>query len=886
MAPLGSVGETIRRTEEWAFVFTDIQGYSQLFERYRQALSPALERHNHLIRTHTQAHGGREVKVIGDAFFLVFPSAYDAVQFALSIQHALHTEPWTVTMPDGVQVPITLKVRIGVHMGEAEVMEHPNGSLDYIGADVNRAARVASAGHGGQVVLSSATYALVAEANPEFQFRCLGQYWLKGVGRERLWQVWDSDLPSDFPPLRAPRADIHNLALVDSAFVGRERETAELERMLTDPNRSVVTLVGPSGVGKTRLAQAVAESVLDYFEEGVWYLSLEGLTTPETILQRVAQTLPLQAQPELPLESQLLSYLQDRSVLLIFDDIESHEALASVVRTLLRTPRLKVLVVSGMPLHLRMEHLYEVKPLSIPPLRDSHNPTAIAQYGSVQLVLEQARRHKPDFTLTEENAEPIAELCRQLDGLPLALELASSRLALLSPSEILRRLDGRFQILQARNPELPARQRTLQSALEWSYSQLAPETQAFFNQLAIFVDSFALEDAEAVCEADFVLDSLTELREHALLMEEHQKGEPRFRLLNPLRMLALSHLQIQPDLFERVGTRHAHYCLSTATSCLQQIRTAQEQEALRRAELYLRNFESASEWFRSQGKWALGAQMAIALAKLHDRLGNLHLIASCLQSAAECLAQLSEVPAILQADLLLEQAVYAYETHQWETAHALVQQALKYYEGTESIESLAQAHNLAGLIAMRMNQYEQAHTHLEQALRLFESAGLTVWAALIRNNQGLVEYGLGNLELAEQLFTEATVLQRQLRDRRGLSESLTNLGAVRLLRGDLADAFQHYSESLHCEVELGNRVGVARGLCNLGEVFTLQKEVASAVRYLIAAKTLFQQVGSPNNEYACQILSQLPVESSVLQSLAEHARHRTWEDLLYWAQNG
>lgn len=886
MAPLGSVGETIRRTEEWAFVFTDIQGYSQLFERHRQALSPVLERHNHLIRTHTQAHGGREVKVIGDAFFLVFPNAYEAVQSALSIQQALHTEPWTVTLPDGAQMPISLKVRIGIHIGEAEVIAHPNGSLDYIGADVNRAARVASAGHGGQVVLSSAAYALVAEANSEFQFRCLGQYWLKGVGRERLWQIWTAGLPSDFPPLRAPRADIHNLVLVDSALVGREREVAELERMLSDPNRSLVTLVGPSGVGKTRLAQAVAESVLDSFEDGVWYLSLEGLTTPETILQRLAQTLPFQVQPESPLESQLLSYLQDRSVLLIFDDIESHEALGSVVRTLLRTPLLKVLVVSGIPLHLRMEHLYEVKPLSIPPLRGSHDPTTLAHYGSVQLVLERVRRHKPDFTLTEENAEPIAELCRQLDGLPLALELASSRLALLSPSEVLRRLDGQFQILQVRNPELPARQRTLQSALEWSYSQLTPETQAFFDQLGIFVDSFALEDAELVCEADSVLDSLMELRTHALLMEEHQKGEQRFRLLNPLWILARNQLQLKPDLYERVGTRHAHYCLETVTLCLQQVRTAQEQEALHRAELYLRHFQSASEWFRSQGKWELGVQMAIALAKLHDRLGNLHLIAPCLQSASECLAQLSEVPTLLQADLLLEQAVYAYETHQWETAHALVQQALDYYEGTESIESLAHAHNLAGLIATRRSHYEQAHTHFEQALRLFESAGLTVWSALIRNNQGLVEYGRGNLEVAERLFTEAADLQRRLRDRRGLSESLTNLGAVRLLKGDLTDAFQHYSESLHCEVELGNRVGVARGLCNLGEVFTLQEEVSSAVRYLIAAKTLFQQVGSPDNEYACQILSQLPVESSLLQSLTEHARHRTWEDLLYWAQNG
>ncbi len=878
-------GERASREGLLTFVFTDIEGYSRLSEQYRGAFYPLLERHNTLLRPLILHYRGREVKAIGDAFFLVFEHALDAVQFALTAQHALLAERWEVQIGEGAAVPINLRVRMGIHTGTATLIQHPDGSVDYIGADVNRASRVCSAGHGGQIVLSSATYAETAGADLPFQLRCLGTYWLKGVGREKLWQVWQDDLPADFPPLNAPRAELHNLVLTDSLLVGREREIAELSHLLLTPSVPLITTVGPSGVGKTRLAQAVAESVLEHFDDGVWYLSLEGIDTPSAIAQRILQALPLQAQADSPPMTQLTHYLQGRSILLILDDIESIEAVSSVVRSLLQVNTLKLMVISTAPLQLRAERLYEVKPLKVPPAHSSTEPAVLVQYSAVQMVVEHARRHRPDFELNDENAPPIADLCRHLDGLPLALELAGTRLALLSPREILKRLDERFQILQARNPDLPPRQRTLQSAIEWSYSQLSPETQDFFLQLGIFVDSFTLEDVEAICDSVFALDALAELRQHAMLSEEYFKGEGRFRLLNPMRLFALNRLREQPERYATVAKRHALYFLKMIETSLQQIRTAGEASALRECELYLRNFESAFEWFRSQGDWQNTARMALALTRLHDRLGNLHLIEPCLNRLMECVHALGDSPTELHADLLLGRSAYAYECHQWETAYALGLSALQTYEALGLPQGQAHAHNLCGLIATRQARYDQARQHFQSALERFEELQMPVWSALIRNNQGLIEYQLGNYEEAERLFTEAVDLQRALQDWRGLAESLTNLGAVRQMRGDLPGALHYCRESLRGEAEIGNRIGVARGLCNIGEVLMLMGDTRTSARYLVSAEVLFQQLGSPDLEYVHQLLHQLAIEPSALQSLKEEARRRTCEDLLYWAQN-
>jgi predicted ATPase/class 3 adenylate cyclase len=866
-------------------VFTDIQGYSELSERYRGAFRPVLEAHNRLLRTLCHQYNGYEVKALGDAFFFTFGRVEQAIRFALEAQRAVLNTSWQVNLPDGAAVTVPLAIRIGLHTGEPERIQHPDGMVDYVGPDVNRAARVCSAAHGGQVLVSSATHALATNLQElGAQFRCLGQYWLKGVGRERLWQVWQEGLPESFPPPNAPRAELHNLTVAETALVGREREVEGLADTLRNTH-ALITLVGPSGVGKTRLAQAVAETLLEHFPDGTWYIPLDGLTTADAIARRIIQELPMQVRADADPLSQLIAYVQGRNILLVLDGVESVAALVPVVRALLQSASgIRILVASLNPLQLRSEYLHEVKPLSVPPPGVDRDPELLKRYAAVQLLLEYARRHAPDFELTPSNASAVAELCRQLDGLPLALELCAARLALLSPAEILKRLDERFHILQTRSADMPPRQRALQSAIEWSYSQLAPSTQAFFEQLSVFTGSFTLEDVEAVCESTSPLDDLLELRQRAMLVEIRRKDERRFRLLNPMRLFALSMLRQRDALYHATRQRHAEYFLAVAQSCLKQVRTPHETDALSIAELQMDNLNTALEWFIQQGNWTRAAEMALSLSQLCDRLGWLLNSIDYLQQGLNAALFLGEGTDELQAELLLQHAALLYEQHEWETAFQMVQDALNRYEALQHLTGQARACNLMGLIQLRRQQFEQAHTCFQCALQRFMQANEPVRVAMVLNNLGLLEYERGQLDEAIRLAQQAAQRQRMLGDQRGLSETLTNLGAMHQVRGELEPARRYLQESLEIEIRLGNRLGIARGLCNIGEVLMLKGEPLTAARYLLAAMQLFQQYGSPDHDYAHTLLQQLSLPADTLAQLISDSQNRALEDLLQWVQ--
>ncbi len=867
--------------ENLTLVFTDIQGYSELTARYRASFRPILERHNALVRTCAQNHGGREVKVIGDAFFLVFASPIEAVAFALEAQGAIQMEAWQI---EGE--PIDLRIRIGIHTGEAEEITHPDGQTDYIGADVNRASRVCSAAHGGQILLSETTYTALNHCPTHWEFRNWGVYWLKGVGQERLYQVYEEGLQAVLLPPNAPRAGAHNLMLAETSLIGRDREIRDLTAMLAQPHIHLVTLVGPSGVGKSRLAVAVAEAVLEQFPDGVWLVNLPETYTTESVFQSIAQALSLAVRGDRPLSEQVLAHLEGRSVLLVIDSAGSTEVLLQAIRQLLGVSKLKILLCHTGPLHLRAEHLYEVKPLAVPPAREGLTPQQIAQYPSVQLLLERVRHYKNGYAISAENAPALAALCRHLDGLPLGIELAAPRLAVMMPQEVLKRLDERFQILQSRNPDMPDRQRTLLGAIEWSYSQLTESARELLCQLGMFAGSFTLTDAEAVCESFMLVEDLLELRQHALVIEEHQKDAQLFRLLNPLRLFARNRLREHPELHAQVSQRYAHYFLQMALQAGRQIRTPHEMEALRLVERHLEDFQQALGVFEQGGDLNHAVQLATALIKLTTRLGLLYSAHQSLERALHSLAQIGSPPAEIQADLLMEHAGLLYETHDWEHAWQRAEQALVLYEQLNRRAEQAQAHNLLGLIALRRRDYENATRQFELALQAFEEARQPVWQAAVRNNLGLVAYETGDYDLAEAQISEAVQQQRRLGDMRGLAESLTNLGAVSFLKEDYESALRHFSDALRYEIELNDRIGVARCLCNLGETLMQNPEQArQAARYLLAAECVFDRYGSPDVAYVRSLLNTLALDEPTLAQLRAHALHCPCEELVYWAQS-
>jgi predicted ATPase/class 3 adenylate cyclase len=540
------------------FLFTDIEGSTRLWEQYQRSMKDALERHDAILRDAVETSNGQVVKTIGDGFMAVFGSAVDGVSACLQAQHGLAHEPWGETGP--------LRVRMGLHTGEAASREG-----DYFGPTLNRTARIMSAGHGGQVLLSAAAAALVIDQLPNgSSLRDLGEYPLKGLGRaERVFQLAHPDLEHSFPPLVTPSRPRSRLPEQPSAFVGRDAELREIAERLADESVRILTLTGPGGIGKTRLALRAAADAIDRFEDGAFFVDLSTVRDSESVLGAVADAIDLSDTGEKPLFDQLVGRLTEQRVLLLLDNFEQVSAAAPTVARLVHDcPRLKLLVTSREALHVGGEHLFAVPPLSLPSVA-GRRPSAeqLARYEAIQLFVARAQAVRPDFRLTDENAAAVAEICLRLDGLPLAVELATARLNLFSPEALRDRLGSTLELLRSGARDAPARQQTLRATIEWSYQLLEPGEQRLFELLSAFSGA-AFEAVEAVAgsvngrignEVD-TLDRLGSLVDKSLIRQaDSQNGEPRLEMLETIREYAAERLDDLPDFSAASRRAHAVY---------------------------------------------------------------------------------------------------------------------------------------------------------------------------------------------------------------------------------------------------------------------------------------------------------------------------------------
>ena len=533
------------------FFFADLESSTRLWERFPDAMKGAMERHDEILREAVNGGGGRVVKVTGDGLMAVFPSPPAAVAAALGAQRELQREAWGETGP--------LRVRMGIHVGVAQ-----QRGADFFGPPVNRTARLMAAAHGGQVLLSADAARLADRLPAESALRDLGEHRLKDLAEpEHIFQLTHPELLSDLPPLATLSERPNNLPTQTTEFLGREIQLSAIRDLLDADRVRLLTLTGPGGIGKTRLALQAAANQIDRFEDGVFFVDLSPIRDREAVFQAVVGAVGVSASTDEPPLAVLKEALRGRRLLLVLDNFEQvMDAVDGVSELLQQCPELKALVTSREALRVRGEHLFPVPPLAVP---DDRAAVAdlVAEYDAIRLFVERAHEVQPSFALTDENAAAVAQICARLDGLPLAIELAAARLTLFSPDELRRRLEGGLEVLRGPR-DLPARQQTLRSMIDWSYDLLQDDERDVFRLFSVFVTA-RLEAIEAVAASLArlrrvdVVERLASLVDKSLLRSADERGQRRLSMLATIREYAAERLAEEPELAAAARSAHAEY---------------------------------------------------------------------------------------------------------------------------------------------------------------------------------------------------------------------------------------------------------------------------------------------------------------------------------------
>ena len=648
-------------------LFTDIEGSTALWEQDSARMSQALAAHDVLLRSAVESHRGRVVKTTGDGIHAVFDQALDALAATVVLQRSLADAATTSGVP--------LHVRCGLHAGVVEYRDN-----DYFGSAVNRAARIMSAAHGGQVLLSKAVADGVREQlPPAIALRDLGKVRLKDLSTpEHVFQVLHADLRREFPALRSLEATPNNLPQQATSFIGRDKELAELKRLLAKAR--LLTFTGSGGCGKTRLSLQVAADSLERFPDGVWLVELAPLADPGLVAQTIATALGLKETPGKPIVQTLTEHLEDKRLLLLLDNCEHLlDGCAKLVDTLLgKLPQVRILASSREALGIGGEQSYRVPSLSLPDLKQAHTPTSVAPFEAVQLFSERAILSRPDFQITPQNAAALVSICHRLDGIPLAIELAAARVRSLSVEEINRKLDQRFRLLTGGSRTALPRQQTLRSLIDWSYDLLNASEKLLLQRVSVFAGGWTMEAAECVCigagvENAEVLDLMTSLADKSLVLAEEGDGQMRYRLLETVRQYAREKL-IESGNGEALRERHRDYFLALAKQAQPKMMGIEHATWLRRLEDEHENLRAALDWSQMEERSDAGLQLCAALHRFWWARGYLS------EGREWCIRALGKAGAEAQtqerADALNVAGVLAYHQGDYPAARASDEESL------------------------------------------------------------------------------------------------------------------------------------------------------------------------------------------------------------------
>ncbi len=808
-------------------LFTDIEGSTRLLRETADAYADVLLTHRRLLRESFTAHGGYEVDTAGDGFFVAFASANEAVAAADAAQRALAAYEW----PERQRV----WVRMGLHTGEPRLLDG-----NYIGLDVHHAARVMAAGHGGQVLLSQSTRELLDEHTP---LRDLGEHRLKDLSSpQRLYQVQVEGLPHEFPALKTLENRPMNLPVQATPLIGRERELEEIAALLLREDVRLLTLAGPGGIGKTRLALQAAANVIDEFANGVYFVSLAPVRDPGLVIPAVAQTLGLRDQPGRSLAETLREYLSEKVVLLVLDNLEQViEAAPEIAAVLGAAPRTRVLATSREPLRIAGEHLYEVPPLSLPTGTDDF--ATLAGIESVRLFVSRGRAVQPEFDLSAANGAQVAELVRRLDGLPLAIELAAARVRVLSPQAILDRLGERLKLLTGGGRDQDERQRTLRATIQWSYDLLTPQEQTLFARLGVFVGGCRLEAAEAVCHGDLaidVFDGVASLVNKSLVRRrDDADGQPRFWMLETIREYAEARLGESGERPE-VRDRHAHYVSAYAESADRTVVVNREAAWLDRLDREQLNIRAALDHLFERQQFQQLATLSVALTSWWYLRGHLREGRARLETILQTGA---DFPPALRRTALREAALLAHRTGDYAEAAELSERFLTLARACGEPGAVAEALLATALMAESLGETPRAVRDLNECIATAESAGAERVLAMAHGNRGDIEMVGSNYQEAQRHFAEAHRLFEKLGDKRHVGLSLANLGLLAVRENHDPEGWRFLLEALTIAESLGDKEAIIWCLGGVAALAARAGDTASAATALGISSRLREETG-------------------------------------------
>lgn len=763
----------------FTFLFTDVEGSTRMWERDASVMSGVLARHDAILYEAVRDCGGEVFKTIGDAFCAVFTTPSAALNAALAAQKKLSASD------------VPLRVRMSLHTGWAEERDD-----DYFGPTLNRTARILGAAHGAQILLSGATHAALADTMPPgVELRDLGTHRLRDLSEPvRVFHALLPGLPNNFAPLKSLTPRPTNLPASLTSFVGREREITEIDARLRHVR--LLTLTGPGGIGKTRLALRIAENLRDEFEHGVFFVGLGPIHQFELFPDAIARALGIEEGDNL-LET-LKDHLRERHMLLVFDNFEQILDAAPLVNELLTAaPHLKVLATSREALFIYGENTYAVEPLPVP---DERQQSDLEHFPSVALFLDRVRAALPDFTLTGGDAAHVGEICRRLDGLPLAIELAAARIRHLSLDEIVSQLAARLALLSSGPRDLPKRQQTMRGAIDWSYNLLATEAQKLFAHLAVFSGRFTVEAARAVA-GNLDLERLVSAN---LLRQD----ENRFEMLEVLREYALERLT---ESGERPAAQrhHAAYYRDYLESADPHLTGAQQATWYVSLEEAHHNLRAALDWSLEHHEYEITGRISAVIWRLwlvHSHLNEGR------QRLAQALAVQAQMSDLLRAKVLRGAARLEFFSSNYARSEALLTESLAFYRAVGDVNGQTTCLMELGEIRSFQGDYAGAERFFSETLALMDDPRAS---GRLMDNLGSVARTLGNFHDAELFYRESLEVERASGSPEGRARVLNNLAEMLRSQGKYAESIELYNESLELYRQLDIPYGVGGVLLNI-----------------------------------------------------------------------